>query len=147
MRQFGEFFINHWDLFLAFAGISALLVWQSLGSRLRGFRDLDPTAAVQLMNHEGAVLVDVREDKEVAEGRAPGALHIPLSAFGSRAAELEKYREKPIIISCRSGHRSSRACGDLRKRGFEAVYNLRGGMLAWQNANLPLTRGGKGKKR
>jgi len=143
MQQFGEFFLNHWDLFLALAVILGMLFWQSFGGRIRGYRDVEPLDAVQLMNREDAVLVDVREEPEMKDGFIAGSVHIPLSKFGERAGTLDGSRGKPVIVGCRSGHRSARAAGMLRKRGFEPVYNLRGGIMAWQNANLPLSKPGK----
>lgn len=147
MSQLGEFVVNHWDLFLALAIILALLIGQPLSRRLRGFHEVDPQGAVGLMNREDAVLVDVREDKEYREGHVTGSMHIPLSGLDKNLDRLESLRNKPVILGCRSGHRSSKAAGMLRKQGFEQVYNLKGGMLAWENAGLPLSTGKSKKKR
>jgi len=148
MSQYLEFATNHWDLFLALGIIIAMLLGNTLGSRLRGYSQLEPVDAVRLFNHEGAVIVDVREEKEFAEGHILDSLHIPLGKLGERLGELANLREKAIIVSCRSGHRSAAACARLRKEGFETVYNLRGGVLAWQSAGLPLQKNkrAKGKK-
>lgn len=85
----------------------------------------------------GAQLVDVREDTEVAEGMIPGARHIPLGDLPHRFDELDK--ERPVIAICRSGNRSGRAASLLEDAGF-AVDNMQGGMLAWVEADLPMTR-------
>ena len=146
MERFGEFLIHHWDLFLLLFVILGLIAFQFMGDRLRGYRDVEPGEAVQLMNR-GGVVIDVREDREFREGHVTDALHVPLADLGQRLDKLEQYKGKPIIVGCRSGSRSARACGILRKHGFENVYNLRGGVLAWQNANLPLSREGKRRKR
>lgn len=79
-------------------------------------------------------LVDVREDSEVAQGRIPGARHIPLGQLGGRLAELD--RERPVVAICRSGNRSARAAELLTAAGF-TCDNMVGGMLAWQAAGLP----------
>ena len=147
MQQFIEFFLNHWDLFLMLLVILGLLAGQTVLGRLRGIADVGPQEAVQRINHDDALLVDVREDKEYEQGYIPGSVHIPLSEFGKRVEELEKHREKPIIVGCRSGNRSAQAAGTLRKQGFEQVYNLRGGIMAWQSANLPVATRQKGKKK
>ncbi len=147
MQQFAEFVVNHWDLFLALAIILAVMFAGGISGRLRGFSTVDPMAAVQLINHSDAVILDVREQNEVNDGRVIDSVHIPLGALKSRMGELESYKQKPIIVGCRSGHRSSVACGQLRKQGYETVYNLKGGILAWQNAGLPLSRESKKDKK
>ena len=148
MQQFGQFVVHHWDLFLALIVILGLLVGQGFMGRLRGYGEIDPLDAVRKINHEEAVLLDVREDKEYQQGHILDSVHIPLGTLASRLGELDKFKGRPIIIGCRSGSRSASACGKLRKSGFEDIYNLRGGVLAWESANLPLmTRQGKRKKR
>ena len=119
MPQLLEFVTNHWDLFLALVIILFMMFGGGLGSRLRGFSQVSALEAVQLLNHNDAVLLDVREDSEFKDGHIIDAMHIPLGKLGERMGELEKFREKSIIVSCRSGHRSSSACARLRKNGFE----------------------------
>jgi rhodanese-related sulfurtransferase len=63
-----------------------------------------------------------------------------MNGFKNQMAVLSKYKGRPIVVSCRSGSQSSAACHILRKAGFEEVFNLKGGVMAWENANLPLTR-------
>ena len=147
MPKLLEFVINHWDLFLALAIILAMMFSGGLGSRLRGYKQITALEAVQLLNHDDAVLVDVREDSEFNDGHIIDARHIPLGRLGERLDELEAFRDKPIVVNCRSGHRSASACARLRKNGFNSVYNLKGGIMAWQSAGLPLQKPSKGKKR
>jgi rhodanese-related sulfurtransferase len=147
MQRFIEFFFKHWDLFLVAAFLTGMLVWQLVRARVSGFKDIDPSDAVGLMNHEGAVVVDVREDSEYKDGHVLGSIHIPLGSLKTRLGELEPYKGKPVIVNCRSGHRSASGCGLLAKNGFERLYNLRGGIGAWQGAGLPTTKSGKSKKK
>ncbi len=147
MSQFIEFAIKHWDLFLALAIIIFMMFSGGLTSRLRGFTEISAAEAVQLINHQGAAMLDVREDKEFQDGHILDAIHIPLGKLAGRLGELEALKTQPLIISCRSGHRSATACGQLRKEGFESVYNLKGGVMAWHSAGLPLQKPGKKKKR
>lgn len=147
MQQYIEFITNHWDLFLALALILAMIFGGGIMSRLRGFKNIEPFQAVQFMNHDDALLVDVREEREVKEGIIRDARHIPLGKLKQNLNELENYKEKPIIVACRSGHRSATACAMLRKEGFATVYNLRGGVMAWQSAGLPLHKEGSDKKK
>ena len=99
-------------------------------------RDVKPRAAEALVD-QGARLVDVREDDELAaDGRIEGALHIPLGTLAERAGELAGER---VVLICRSGARSGMAADALRASGYEAC-SVDGGILAWERAGLPVTR-------
>jgi rhodanese-related sulfurtransferase len=140
MEQLGEFIINHWLLVLALAVIVVLLIVDTSKRRVLGFRDIKPQEAVRLINHEGAVVVDVREDKEYLENHVLNAVHIPYGLMEERLQELDAYRSLPLIVYCRTGQRSAHAGALLRKHGFERVYKLSGGMLAWRSADLPVVK-------
>jgi len=134
-----QFLQDNWML-LALALVSgAMLVWSFIGSQLSGVEQADTLKATRLYNDDALVL-DVREDKEYAAGHIPKAKHIPLRQLAGRLQELDKFKGKPILVTCRSGHRSARACGMLKKAGFETVYNQAGGIIAWERANLPVTQ-------
>jgi GrxC family glutaredoxin len=133
----GEFVIANWPLFLALVVILLLLARTWLGPG--AVKGVGPAEAIQLMNHQHAVLVDVRTDKEFQQGHVMNSLHIPLGVLANRLDELQPYKDSPLVLVCRSGARSAQAAGQLKKQGFEPVYNLSGGMLAWENANLPVT--------
>jgi rhodanese-related sulfurtransferase len=117
-----------------------MLVWPPISRQLSGVKDAGIMEVVQLINHKDAVVLDVREESEYYSGHVPHSRHIPLGALGKRHIELERYKNRPLVVVCRSGARSGRACGMLRKLGFEEVYNLSGGVGAWQQANLPLEK-------
>jgi rhodanese-related sulfurtransferase len=125
-------------LLVAMSGF--MLIMPNLGAILRGIKEVGVLEATQMINHRDAVVVDVREDKEWATGRIPHARHIPLGQLTSRLKELEKFKKKPIVVGCRSGHRSASACATLKKSGFEEVYNLKGGIIAWEQANMPVEK-------
>lgn len=146
MENLPEFIANNTLLVLAWAGTLAFLLWNLLGESVQGIQRLTPLEAVQKINHDGAIVVDVRESSEFEGGHILDSLHIPLGTLGNNLKRLEKYREKAVIVSCASGNRSASACHTLKKNGFAQVYNLRGGVYAWQNANLPLSRGNEKKK-
>lgn len=118
----------------------SMLLWSMLGSRVRGIKDVDVNAALQLINHKNAFVLDVREPDEYKSGHLLNAHLIPLGKLKERMGELEKYRDKPIIVVCRSSARSGSACVNLSKQGFTQAYNLTGGMMAWQKANLPVQK-------
>lgn len=117
-----------------------MLFWSMFGNRIRGIKEVDCVAATQLINHKNALVLDVREDAEYKSGHVLNAKLIPLGKLGERIGELEKYRDKPVVVVCRSGARSANACALLGKQGYSEVYNLAGGMIAWQKANLPVKK-------
>ena len=139
MEQIIEFAGNHLGLVVALVVIVTLLV-QNLISGGGGRDSVDPARATELINHEDAVVVDVRPMADFNQGHIIGAVNIPSNGFANQLKQLERHKSKPIIVSCRSGAQSAQACAALRKAGFEKVHNLRGGILAWQSANLPVTR-------
>ena len=140
MDQYIEFIGNHYILSAAWIGVFILIIYSFLGAKLRGYQTANPTQATQLINHSDAVVVDVREENEYLKGHIVNSIHVPMSYLNERLKELEKYKDKPIIVGCRSGQRSAQACATLKKHGFESVYNLTGGVMAWQSDNLPLTK-------
>lgn len=140
MSQFFEFAVNHWDLFLALAIIIAMIVWTQFAGRLLGYKDCSPAEAIRLMNHEDALLLDVREEKEYKEGYINGAKWIPLGKLQQQMGELEAHAGKPIVAYCRSGHRSAKACALLVRGGHKGPWNLKGGIMAWQSAGMPVEK-------
>jgi rhodanese-related sulfurtransferase len=137
MEQYIDFVGKNPMLFIILAVIVGMIIWTEFRSFTRGFKDLTPLQVVQMMNHDNALLLDVREDAELNQGRISGARHIPLSVLKQRVEELNKFREKPIITFCRSGNRSLQASSMLKKNQFENVFHMKGGMLAWESADLP----------
>jgi rhodanese-related sulfurtransferase len=140
MEQYIEFIGNHYILSAAWIGVFILIVYSFIGAKLRGYQNANPAQATQLINHNDAVILDVREENEYLKGHIVNSVHVPMSYLSERMKELEKYKDKPIIAACRSGQRSAQACATLKKNGFENVYNLSGGVMAWQSDNLPLTK-------
>ncbi len=135
-----EFIGNHPILILAFVGTLGALFASEVTRRLNGMRSVGPAQATQLSNRENAVFLDTREDREYSDGHIPEAVHIPLKQLPQRVAELNQYKELPIIAYCRSGNRSNSVGNILKKHGFESVYNLGGGIAAWQSASLPVSK-------
>ena len=135
-----EFFSNHPELCLAFIAILGGIVWTLFQDSPRGVRKLSPSDATRLINHEDAVIIDVRSDGEFRQGHIVNALNIPESQLAERLGKLNKYRGRPIITTCRTGQVSVKAGGKLVADGFEKVYTLNGGILAWEGASLPLTK-------
>ncbi|MDA8390690.1 MAG: rhodanese-like domain-containing protein [Gammaproteobacteria bacterium] len=133
-----SFVIAHWYLFLALVVVVAALIAQPLMSAASGVAAVTPTEAVQILNHQNGVIIDVREPSEFKSGHIMRAINIPLSQVGTRSQELKKYKDRPVILCCVSGARSARAAGILRQQGFSDPRNLGGGLNAWRSQNLPL---------
>jgi rhodanese-related sulfurtransferase len=138
INQLTEFAGNHMLLVMALFAIIAMLIGGEIQSRISGISVLTPSEAIRMINHDNAILVDMREDKDYREGHIVNALHAPASADSNK--KLEQYRDKPVIVYCQRGQRSSAYCSKLKKQGFESVYNLKGGLLAWQKEALPLSK-------
>ncbi|MDA8364210.1 MAG: rhodanese-like domain-containing protein [Gammaproteobacteria bacterium] len=132
-----QFVIQNWYLFLALAVVLVLLVAAPLNQALRGIKSVPVNQAIRMVNHESAVIVDVREPDEFRSGHIPDSINIPLSTLRTRLSELEKFRSRPLVISCRTSQRSAKAAMMLQKHKFQSVHILAGGILAWQNENLP----------
>lgn len=116
-----------------------MLFWSFYGNKLRGIIEVDTLNAMNLINRQNAVVLDVREQGEYDAGHIINSRLIPTGQLKDRIGELEKYRERPIVVVCRSGARAAGATVFLNKQGFKP-HLLTGGVMAWQKANLPLER-------
>ena len=135
MDLFFQFLAQEWIL------VSAMLVLVALyfyGEARRAGTSVTPQQAINLINTESAVIVDLRDSKEFQSGHIVDAHNIPASKFEARAAELEPYRERPIILVCKMGQHSSGVGKQLRAKGFENIYRMSGGMMEWGSSQLPL---------
>ncbi len=140
IHQLSEFAVNHLLLVVAFVVILAMLAGVELRHHLGKVRDITPGEAIRLINHENAVLVDMRNDKDYRDGHIVNAVQVPADK-NEAAGKLDKYRDRPLIVICRSGNQSNKLSTELSKKGVVSVYNLKGGMHAWQQAGLPLSKG------
>ena len=132
-------FINQNVLLIGLVVVSGLsLLWPMLAGQSGS--SVNPAEATLLINREDAQILDVREADEFAAGHLSEAKNIPASKLAERIGELEKFKDKPVILSCQSGGRSSSACEVLRKAGFTNVHNLEGGVAAWEQAGMPISR-------
>lgn len=135
-----QFIIDNWLLFLALAIILALLIGEPLKRKMLNIHMIGVNDVPRLTGHDDAVLIDVREDKEFKAGHIPDALSVPLSGLGKNISKLEKYKNKPLILSCRTHNRSIRAATMLSRQGFDQIHVLHGGFMAWQKENLPIEK-------
>ena len=137
MSQLFEFVSNHPFLFGLFAILLAFFI---RNETQRGGRSVSPQELVNLVNREGAIVLDVRDPKEFAAGHIVDAVNIPHAALEARVGELAKHKEKPLTIVCKMGQHSGVSGALLRKAGFEHVTRLAGGMTEWRNQNLPVVK-------
>lgn len=110
-----------------------------LGAKNTAYKTITPTLAAAKIKEGKVLVLDVREVYEYKQGHIKGSRLIPLSKFGVDSTTLGSPQTE-IIVVCRSGHRSSLAAGQLAKRGYENLWSLEGGMIAWQRAGLPVER-------
>lgn len=130
-------FITENIFLIAIAFVSgAMLVWP-LVRRGAGGPSVGTLEATMLINQKDAVVIDVREPGEFAQSHILNARNVPLGELEARIRDLERFKEKPVIVSCATGNRSGSAASILRKHGFANVVNLAGGIAAWQQAGLP----------
>jgi rhodanese-related sulfurtransferase len=133
-----KFIIDNWML-IALALISGALL---LAPVIQGAASAGLTAndAVLLINREKAVVVDVCEPAEFAEGHIVGSKNVPLADVASKLGAVAKNKGLPLILVCQSGVRSGRAVAVAKSLGFEQVHSLGGGLAAWKSAGLPLEK-------
>ena len=143
MEQFPEFVANHLFLFSLLIGILMLLLWNLFGNTVSGIRVITPMEVTRMMNHENAVVLDIRSEKDFSGGHILNAINIPADKLQDRKPDLERFKDKPVIITCRFGSDSSRAARILKSFAIDNVHCLKGGIQAWSQANLPLTRDDK----
>ncbi len=140
VEEYLVFARNHPLLIAGLVGIVGMIIWTEFSRLTRKYKQVNATQAVQILNNDNAVVLDVREESEVRGGKIKGAKHIPLAQLKTRMVELDSAKEKPLLVYCRSGNRSAHACNVLTKTGFQDVSNLAGGMMAWESANLPVSK-------
>jgi len=140
MEHFPEFVSNHLFLFSLLIAILILLIWNLYGDSMSGIALVIPMEATRLINHENAVIVDLRSKEDFDAGHIINAYNIPASEMAERQKELDKHKEQALILYCSHGAESSRMARILMNGGFQKLFCLKGGLQAWQSANLPLTR-------
>jgi rhodanese-related sulfurtransferase len=137
MDRLFEFVVNHYVLVSLFAALLLALLF--LESR-RGGAKISAAGAVSLINRDEAIVVDIRDRKEFAEGRITGSVNIPLSGLKSRVSELNKHKDKQIIVADKAGQHAAMAVKQLNEEGFSNVVRLNGGVADWRASNLPLVK-------
>ena len=141
MDQAIEFVTNHYYLAGAFVALLAALVYTTLASQLSSLKELSTHEATLLMNKQDAIILDTRPPAEFKKGHILGAMQIKTELLNKGDfSALEKNKDKPIIVVCAMGMTAKRTASQMLKAGFDQVSVLKGGMNAWQGANLPVSK-------
>lgn len=134
-----NFIIENWYLILLALASGAMLLWPVLAGG--GASGLSTADAVQLINRQKAVVVDVCGPEEYAEGHVSGAKNVPLAQLQERLPTVVKNKSVPIIMVCSRGARARRAAIMAKQIGYDNAQSLAGGLAAWREANLPVEKG------
>lgn len=138
MKFFFDFVIANWMLWLIALSAGAMLLIPMIQKAGQGA--LSAEGAVQLINRQKAVVVDIRAPEEFAEGHVTGARNVPLDQLEAKLAGTVKNKSLPLLIVCASGARAQRAVAVAKKLGYEQAQALSGGLKSWKDANLPLEK-------
>lgn len=141
MQQFIEFSLRHWELWLAFFVILILLLTFELHAKLTGTLPLSVQEAIFKVNREDAIFLDVRDEISFKKGHIAESINIPFFELKAKLSELDSYRERPIIINYTQGQSHYKIGRLLKNAGFTKCYHLKGGIMSWQNAALPVIKG------
>lgn len=135
-----SFVQDNWWLFVI-ALVSGLgILWPSVAKKMSGIPQVGVAEAVTLINRREPLVLDVRGQGEFAAGHIAGARLIPVGELKARVSEIEKFKDKPVLVHCATGNRSFTAARLLKEAGFKEVFNLQGGLGAWQQAGMPVEK-------
>ena len=138
MEQLSRFIINHWQLWLALVVVlTAILINELMSQKKRG-KELSTAAAVEMINHENAIIIDLRDANAFKTGHIIDAVHASEDDFNQQRMDI--YKNKPIILVCARGLQSATLAAKLRGQGYTQSMVLAGGIAAWQTAGLPLVK-------
>jgi len=139
--SFIQFLQKGYNPLLALTALVAggMLLWPLL-RRTAGGPWVNTARAIELINREDALLLDVRDAGEYGAGHLLGAKHLPLARIDEGAGELAKKKERPLIVYCDGSERSGKAAAALKRQGFTRVAALTGGLDAWRQAGLPVEK-------
>jgi rhodanese-related sulfurtransferase len=140
MSRLIEFAGNHPYLVTAAALMLIIVIVSELRARIQEFAAVAPADAIRMMNH-GALVIDVRDSSAYETGHIVDARNMPLKDLAAGIEGLKRNKDKPVITCCDTGMNGGSAARELGKLGFTKVFNLRGGLGAWRQDNLPLVRG------
>ena len=141
VEHLSEFVLNNLMLFAALLVVLVMLIKVELEHQASKGLLVSPSMAIRLMNnHDETMVIDIRATADYKNGHIKGAKNAPLNEFASSIESFASYKNKPVLLYCNSGSTTTRAIKLLKKAGFEKINNLEGGIAAWKEANMPLTK-------
>lgn len=138
--QLTQFIIKHWILVSAFAFAFAVLIIEEVRAQAGRGESLTPARAVHFINHDNAVIFDLRDVNAFREGHIVGAKNFPASEFDRHEQKWEQYRLQSVILVDAMGLKTSVIATRLKKSSFEKVFFLKGGMSGWKSAEMPVIK-------
>jgi rhodanese-related sulfurtransferase len=139
MALFLEFLAQQWILV---AALLAVVVMLFMHETRKSGTSLTPQKAINLVNAEGGVFVDLRDTADYRAGHIVDAMHIPASKLMNNTGLLENYRDKPVVLVCKMGQSAGPVGKKLNADGFQKVNVMTGGMMEWKNLQLPVVNNG-----
>ena len=139
MALFFEFLAQQWILV---AALLAVVVMLFMHETRKSGTSLSPQQAINLVNTEDGVFVDLRDTADFRAGHIVEAMHVPSSKLLNNTGLLEKYRNKPIVLVCKMGQTAGAVGKKLNADGYENVNIMTGGMMEWNNLQLPVVNNG-----
>lgn len=140
MEQYVAFLAQHWGLSLLLLVILLAIAVYEWGVKGIGPKRTSAQKVVQLVNHDNAVVIDLRDCSSFEHGHIINAINVPINELEQKITTLSKYQHKPIILVLASGQQSLQAAKLFAKNDFTSVSVLGGGMRAWREANLPVEK-------
>lgn len=137
MEHLSEFITRHWELSLAFIVILILTLINEWLTHKKKAKELTPQAAIDLINNENAVVFDLRDQDSFQKGHIISAIRCTIDDF--KQPKMSKYKSKPIILVCAKGLQAPAIAAQIKLDGFQPMV-LSGGIVSWQNADLPLIK-------
>lgn len=138
MEHLGQFIMNHWQLWLALIVILLLIFINELVTQKKKAKELTPQTAVDLINNENAVVIDLRDKETFKQGHIIDSINVKSEDFAQQ--KMDKYKNVPIILIAARAFEAQTFASKIRAQGFQA-HILSGGITSWQNAELPLVKG------
>ena len=137
MLEFNLFLIDYWYFSLPLFLFIFLFAYSEMN---KGGKKIEPNELTTLINRENAILVDLRTKEDYDAGHIMSALNYPHQDFENQMHELDRYKERPIILVCDMGRNSANIGEKLKKADFKNIFRLNGGMMTWTQENLPVVQ-------